>query len=152
MKLYQNHKLLTWLLVFSTLVAVFFAPFNFVIAPERRLQFLDKQGRPIVDALIRQNWDQYSLDEHRGVLLKTDSEGRVILPKREIKTSIIDLIRGAIKQNQQLGIHAGYFSSEYVSIRVNEKVGKQFYAGKGLESGKVIIDTTEVNNERTKTN
>jgi len=134
----KNKKVQLLILIF--LLGLLFLPFNLVIAPERKLQLFDNKGNPLVGTLVRQSWDQYSLDKHGEVLLRTDSEGRVNLPKREVRTSILDLFFGALREFRKSGIHAGYSSREFVGISVNEGVGKGFHDGKGLESGKVVID------------
>lgn len=136
-----------YLLIIGALIILAFLPFNLVIAPERKLQILDNNGNPLSDVIVRQIWDQYSLGEHGRIDLKTDSEGKVVTPKRVVRTSIIALFRGGIKELKSLGIHASYDSSESIGIFVDGYPDKWFYDGKGLEAGKISgVESTHFTN------
>ncbi len=114
-------------------------PFNLVIAPERKLKIIDSDGRPIENALVRRTWAQYSLRQHGEERLRSGYDGDITLPKQIIRTRIIDIMRGALYEFKSHGIHASYWSSEYVSVRVNDQV-RSFYYGKGLEEGRIVMD------------
>jgi hypothetical protein len=118
-------------------------PFNLEISPERKLQIFDSYGKPISNALIRQTWYQYSLGERGVIKIKTNSNGQALILKKEIRTRIISLFGGAVKEFMSTGIHASYGSHESITIFVNGHPNKTFYDGKGLESGKVNIDFEE---------
>lgn len=148
MELSERHRRIwIFLSILGAVIIVIIFPFNLVIAPERKLQILDNNGNPIANALVSQFWDQYSLGEHGEIRLTTNSEGRIILPKREVRTTILSLLRGGLKEFRDLGIHASYGSGEDIFISLNNHLGKSFHDGKGLESGKVIIDIADKKDE-----
>lgn len=118
-------------------------PFDLTIAPSRHLTVVDMNGNPIADAMVDQIWDQYALGEGGTQRFITDSEGKVTLPKREVRTNIKSLLKGAAREFEAVGIHASYFSHESVAVDVVVGVDNYFiffYEGKGLRSGKVIFD------------
>lgn len=121
-------------------------PFELVIAPERRMEFVDNDRKPISEALIDQTWYQYALGERGNIKLKTNTEGLVILPKRTVRTSIISLLWGGLNEFMSLGIHASYSSSEIITVFIDNQPVKWFYDGEGLESGDVVIDLSATPN------
>ncbi len=120
-----------------------FIPFNLVIAPERNLTFLSSNELPVENAIIEQTWYQYALGIRGNIDLKVNYEGHVLLPMRVVRTNIISLLRGSIIQFKSLGIHAGFGSSEIITLFLNDQPVKWFYDGKGLESGRIYIDFPE---------
>jgi len=127
------------LVCITVLLVVIFVPFNLVLSPERRLIFVDDAGKPIAHAEVRRSWQQYSLGLSGEERIKTDSDGAVYFQTRSIKTRIIWLIVGAVREIRSVGIHAGFGSSDYIMIRINNQDVKSFYDGKGLENARVVI-------------
>jgi len=118
-------------------------PFDLTIAPSRHLMVVDMNGNPIADAMVDQIWDQYSLRKGGSQRFITNSQGKVILPKRVIPTTILSLLRGALHNFQTNAIHSSYTSHESVLVAVVVGVDNYFiffYEGKGLRLGKVIFD------------
>lgn len=122
------------------LIIVLLMPFNFMISPPRVFKVVDARGVPIEDALVKQIWDQYSLDYSMESEHRTDSEGVVFLPRRVVKTRLIDLLRGGIMNIIEYKIHAAIGSYDSVAVSVPGHKWKWFYNGEGLESGIVKIE------------
>jgi len=135
----RRRNMMAMLISLAALLVILFIPFNLVMTPERRLVFVNDAGKPIAYADVRQAWQQYSLGVSGEDRLKTDADGAVHLPKHSINTSIIWLIVGALREIRSVGIHAGFGSSEYVMIRMDDKTVKSYYDGKGLENERVVI-------------
>lgn len=136
----KSSRALILILILCGLIVTAIFPFELVMAPERKLQIIDTKGHPITDALIEQFWFQYSLGVHGDIRQKTDAEGVVVFPKRSVRTNIISLLRGALREFESIGIHASYGSDENIFILIDSKLVKSFYGGEKLISEKVIID------------
>jgi len=138
--LYRFKRPLIFISILGVLIIAAICPFELVMAPERKLHVVDRTGKPIVNAMVWQGWNQYSLGEGGEERFATDTEGRVTLPKRVVRTTFLSLLKGALTEFKSVGIHASYFSREFVAVRVEPNLVKISHNGKGLESGEVIID------------
>ena len=128
------------LLIFVVLLVIaMFIPFDFEIAPERKLKITDESGQPVESAMARQIWYQYSLGVNGQADFKVNSEGAVTLPERSEWTSAIKLFLGGYKQFSDLGIHASYGSAERVAIFADKYEERWFRNGKGLERNIVTL-------------
>ncbi len=130
------HYLVLFLLV---VLLVLFIPFDLVIAPKREFRVTDSKGNPITDAAVRQIWHQYSLGVRGQIDLRPNLKGEVFFQRRVVRTNLIALILGGIKEFKELGIHASVGSWESIGIFVNGFQDKWIHDGKGLEGGAVII-------------
>lgn len=133
-------KLCLYVTALMLLVVLAFSPFDLQMAPLRHFQIMDVQGHPLGGAIVRQVWYQYSLGEQGEVELKTDTEGDVSLPARAIRTSIFSLLKGAMREIREVGIHgASFLSDETITIIADGFPAHIYFSGKGLKIGKVII-------------
>lgn len=111
------------LIIAVLLVVILFFPFfSITIVPEWELQLFNKDGSVASEVKIDQVWKDYSLEwtsgEERESGLKTDSNGYLRLPKREIRISIFGVIVSHIR-DAVMGInpHASFGSSSYIICR-----------------------------------
>jgi hypothetical protein len=126
-------------LFFLVILLVLFIPFDLVIAPKREFRVTDSKGNPITDAIVRQIWHQYSLGVRGQIDLRSNLKGEVSLERRVVRTNLIALIGGGIKEYKEVGIHASVGSWESVGIFVNGVQDKWIHDGKGLETGTVVM-------------
>ena len=134
---YRNGLIVSLSLALIGLLLV--VPFDLVVSPERQLTFVDQFGAPVADAEVWQIWHQYSLGLSGDVIIRTDVNGTIYLPKHVVNTSVKTLLFGALKELRELGIHASYSSSEHVMIKISQQNIKSYYNGKGLENERVVI-------------
>jgi len=126
--------------VLGVLLVLSLLPFELEMAPQRHFQVVDDHGRPLEAAVIRQIWDQYSLGERGEIEAKADSSGRVLLPARIIRTSVLSLLQGAVREIREVGIHGASFVSDDTVIILAEGFPPHIYfAGRGLGQGIAII-------------
>jgi len=130
------HYLVVVLLVILLVLCI---PFDLVMAPKREFRIIDSNGNSITDAVVRQIWHQYSLGIREQIDLRPNLKGEVLLQRRVVKTNLITLIYGGIKQYKELGIHASVGSWESIGIFVNGLQDKWIHDGKGLESGILVM-------------
>ena len=135
-----SKRLWHYLVIFFLLILlVLNIPFELVIAPERKFRVIDSNSNPISDAVVRQIWHQYSLGIRGQIDLRSNLKGEVFLQRRAVRTSLITLIWGGIKEYKELGIHASVGSWESIGIFVNGIKDKWIHDGKGLETGIVVM-------------
>ncbi len=96
--------------------AITLFPFELKIAPKRALRVVDSNQQPLNGVLVRQIWDQYSLNVHGEEDFVTANEGQVILPERAIDTNLAVLICGGISNISELTIHASLGSYESIGF------------------------------------
>jgi len=136
----NSKRMWHYLVIFLLLILLALSfPFELVMAPERKFRITDSNGNPISDALVRQRWDQYALNVHGEIDMKPNLRGEVFLPRRAVRTNLMALIFGGIKEFKDLGIHASVGSSEGIAIFVSGLPHKWIYDGKGLEAGTVVM-------------
>lgn len=103
----------------ACLCVLAFVPFDLRIAPAHTFKIIDSENTPIGNAVIRQTWYQYSLGVSGEEEFTSNLSGIVNIPLRSVETSWFKLLKGAYKQFSELGIHAGYFSDESISVVSN---------------------------------
>jgi hypothetical protein len=107
---FKEMKRIYWLATFlCMLILLSLHPFELEMAPQRQFQIVDDHDRPLGSAVGRQSWDQYSLGEHGEIEITADSSGKVLLPARVIRTSVLSLLKRAVREFREVGIHAGEF-------------------------------------------
>jgi len=134
-----------YLLILISLIVIPFIPFELTIASQRKLRIIDGNGTGIVNAKVRQIWDQYALNIHGRMDFQSDRAGEVVLPRRSVRTNIFSLARGAIKGFSEYGFDAGFGSAETILIFANGFKDRWFTSVstvglKELNSGVVILE------------
>jgi hypothetical protein len=97
-----------WALV-ALLVLVFLYPFESTIVPPQRVLVVTEDWKPVQGALVRQNWQNYSMeaDGHEEDL-PTDENGRVFFPRRTARASLLWRIYRPIANIVTQGVHASF--------------------------------------------
>lgn len=156
--LFTKSKLRWSLFLLCLVLAASAIPFEIQIAPERNLQVLDETGQPIAKAIVRQDWDIYSLRLSEEHDLRVDYDGKVFLPRRTVRTSAFSVVLGACRQIGGYGMNAGFGAYEMIGVLapgypvkwVKDK--KELESGvirlSSLSSGKVIRDPDQTLNRR----
>jgi len=114
-------------------------PFRLTIAPERYFRVVDSNRTPIIDAKVRQHWDQYALDFHKAVDESPNPKGEIKFPKRTVWTNMLLIVfmggmQCALSRSSSLG------SYESIAVFANGYKEKWIYGGKGLESGVIELE------------
>jgi len=102
-----TRKLVIVVLVSLSILLLY--PFKTTLVPEQRVLVVTKDMHPISNVLVRQIWQDYSL-ETRGHEedLPTDVNGRVTFPTRTIRTPLLMRIFGPLRSVLGQGIHASF--------------------------------------------
>jgi len=96
-------------IAFITVAVLILYPFQTTVVPEQRALFVTNDMHPIKGALIRQSWQNYSLErEGHEEDLPTDSHGRVTFPKRTIRAPLIWRALGPLADIAGQGVHASF--------------------------------------------
>jgi hypothetical protein len=135
----RRNKLWLFISILGFLIVSGVIPFDLEIAPERRLQIVNAEGQSLGGARVRQILDQYSLKQSWEEEVQANSSGEVFLPKRIIRTSVLSLVRGAMAEFREVGIHASFRSNENILIDANGFPPHIYSNGKGLKRGKAVI-------------
>jgi hypothetical protein len=98
-----------WAIVAIVVAILLVCPFQTTVVPEQRVLFVTNDMHPIKGALIRQIWQNYSLerDGHEQDL-PTDGHGRVTFPKRTIRAPLIWRALGPFASIAGQGVHASF--------------------------------------------
>jgi len=139
--MFQPCKTKFWLFVgiLGVLIVICVIPFDLEIAPERRLQIVNAEGQSLGGARVKQILDQYSLRKSWEEDVQASNSGEVFLAKKVTRTSVFSLIKGAIEEIRELGIHASFRSNENILVIANGFPPHIYINGKGLKNGKALI-------------
>jgi hypothetical protein len=98
-----------WTIVLIMVAVLILYPFQMTVVPEQRVLFVTNDMHPIKGALIRQSWQNYSL-EHGGHEedLATDAHWRVTFPRRTMRAPLIWLALGPLASVAGQGVHASF--------------------------------------------
>jgi len=98
-----------WTIVLIIVAVLILFPFQITVVPEQRALFVTNDMHPIKGALIRQSWQNYSL-EHEGHEedLPTDAHGRVTFPRRTMRAPLIWRALGPLASVAGQGVHASF--------------------------------------------
>lgn len=79
------------------------------MVPEKRVLVMTKDMHPVQDALVRQSWQNYSLERvgHEEDL-RTDAHGRVTFPTRAISAPFVWRVLGPLANVAGQGVHASF--------------------------------------------
>jgi hypothetical protein len=105
-----------YLIVAAVCIVLMSIPFKLTLAPERNIEVLNTSEKAIKGATVRQVWSQYSLGVKGEEDFKTNSDGDVNLPKREVNTNVVKLCFGALNNFIKYFINAGYGSKESIGV------------------------------------
>ena len=91
------------------LAVVILYPFKSTVVPAQRVLVTTKDMHPISNALVRQIWQDYSLERcgHEEDL-PTDVHGRVTFPTRTIRAPLIWRLLGPLASIAGQGVHASF--------------------------------------------
>jgi hypothetical protein len=140
MSLLNAKKIYWFAAVLGVSILLSLLPFELEMAPQRQFQIVDDHDRPLGPAVIRQIWYQYSLGERGEIETMADVSGKVLLPARVVRTSVLSLLIGAVREFREVGIHgASFISDDNIIVFVKGFPPHIYFAGKGLRGGKAII-------------
>ena len=99
-----------WVIVIlASLVILVLYPFKMIVVPEKRVLVIISDMHPVRDALVRQSWQNYSLErEGHEEDLPTDAHGRVKFPTRTIRTPLVWRLLGPLASIAGQGVHASF--------------------------------------------
>src|SRR5882724_9719665 len=98
-----------WVIVWIVPVLLVLFPFKTTVVPEQHVLFVTNDMHPIKGALIRQIWQNYSLErEGHEEDLPTDARGRVIFPARNLRAPLIWRVLGPLASIAGQGVHASF--------------------------------------------
>ena len=120
-------------------IVVSFIPFNLELSPERHLKIIDLNKAPMIDAIVRQTWYQYSLEIRGEVDVPVSKMGEVTLYRRLVRTNALSIIMGAIKQFRDLGLHASIWTDESVGVFAQGYEDKWFHGGTAPKTGSILL-------------
>jgi hypothetical protein len=98
-----------WILLVLLGMVLFIYPFKNGEVPEQHVLVVTEDWRPVEGALVRQSWKNYSLEsEGHEEDFRTDNHGRVTLPKRTMRASILRRILHPIWNVLTQGVHSSF--------------------------------------------
>lgn len=84
-------------------------PFKKTLVPEQRVLVVTKEMRPIRNAMVRQSWQDYSLERYGHEEDRpTDENGRITFPTRTIRASLLWRVIGPLASIAGQGVHASF--------------------------------------------
>ena len=84
-------------------------PFKMTVVPSERVLVVTADMHPVKDALVRQRWQNYSLErEGHEEDLRTDLHGRVTFPIRTIMANLLRRLLGPLVNIADQGVHASF--------------------------------------------
>jgi len=112
----MTRQRLLFALVSGIVCIMLLLPFDLTIARERKLAVVNIAGEPIATARVQQTWYQYSLNVRDEVESSVDNTGRLLLPKRAVRTTAGAILLGALREFMSTTIHASYGSDEFITV------------------------------------
>ena len=105
-----------WVLVILASLAILgLYPFQITVVPEKRVLVMTNDMHPVRDALVRQSWQNYSLErEGHEEDLRTDAHGRVTFPTRTIRAPLVWRVLGPLASVAGQGVHASFGVRTYM--------------------------------------
>ena len=128
-------------LIFTTIIVIaFFFPFDRTIVPPWRFQVVDESGHPMANMPVCQIWRHYSVEDtdHEEDSI-TDQNGFVEFPRRTIRVSQFQIIKGAISNFLQYSIHASYGPSSFIIVLAGDDYINNGYYKKGWKLPSRIV-------------
>ncbi len=137
----QKKKVL--LTVFLIMVAAILPIFEETVVPEWKIQFVDENGKAVQNQRVQQTWKDYSIQwffSMDGIdITMTDMDGYVVLPERNIRVSLFDLLVGWLWEvSPRINPHTGYGKSSFVLCRDKANCHASYQEGKALPNRVVV--------------
>jgi hypothetical protein len=128
------------LIIAAIIVGAFFFPFDRTVVPQWRFQVVSEAGHPIANTPVRQIWQHYSVEDadHEEDSI-TDQNGFAEFPRRRIRVSQFQIIRGSILNFTQYSIHASYGPSSFIIVLAGEEYINDGYYKKGWKLPSRIV-------------
>jgi hypothetical protein len=94
-------------IVAGVLITCAFLPFERIVAPDWSVVVVDERGQPLVNAAVRESWQDYSVQNHGNEeTVFTDMQGKAHFHARRIRKSEAAALSGCLSQIMQTGVHA----------------------------------------------
>jgi hypothetical protein len=137
----QRKKVL--ITVFLIMVAAILPIFEETVVPEWKIQFVDENGEAVQNQRVQQTWRDYSIQWFFSIdgsdITMTDMDGYVVLPERNIRVSLFDLLVGWLWEvTPRINPHTSYGKSSFVLCRDKADCHAFYDEGKALPS-RVIV-------------
>jgi len=99
-----------WVIVIIVMLTVLLlCPFKKTLVPEQRVLVVTKDMHPIRNAMVRQSWQDYSLERYgHEEDLPTDTHGRATFPTRSIRAPLVWRLLGPLASIAGQGVHASF--------------------------------------------
>lgn len=105
--------IITVLIIFTIIII----PFNSITVPAWQLKVTDHNGRPLKGFLVRQTWQNYSLElEGNEQDLRTNESGEVAFPQRTMRANLIRRSVVPVLNAILLREHASYGVTASVTV------------------------------------
>jgi hypothetical protein len=103
----STRKLVALIVVILAVLLLY--PFKKTLVPELRVLVVTQEMHPIRNAMVRQSWQDYSLERygHQEDRL-TDENGRIMFPTRTIRASLLWRVIGPLASIAGQGVHASF--------------------------------------------
>ena len=96
-------------LVVVILAVLLLYPFKKTLVPEQRVLVVTKEMHPIRNAMVRQSWQDYSLERYGHEEDRpTDENGRITFPTRTIRARLLWRVIGPLASIAGQGVHASF--------------------------------------------
>ena len=103
----SRKRIIVVLLSVGVLVALY--PFKKTLVPSQQVLVTTKDMHPIRGALVRQIWQDYSLESSgHEEDLPTNAQGRVTFPARTIRAPLLWRLLGPVTSIAGQGVHASF--------------------------------------------
>lgn len=116
----SKSKLRPLIILLAALAIVAVYPFESSVAPAWKVQVMDKAGHPLANAGIVQTWHDNSAewDDHKEEI-RTDNDGYVSFPARNIKASVLQ--RAVVTVNANLHLICGGTEPPYTFLEISDR-------------------------------
>ena len=136
-----------FLLATAGIVAVLTAiPRRTVVVPPFTIVVVDSTGAPVAGACVTEVSRDYTIEtEDSAVTRRSDAEGRVTMPVRELRASALARVLGATGNFVQGFVHASYGPHAYALVRAPDAEGFLFldHASPAEPQRVVLTPTTQ---------
>jgi hypothetical protein len=120
-------------------VVLFIYPFKNGEVPEQHVLVVTEDWRPVEGALVRQSWKNYSVESQgHEEDFRTDDHGRVTLPKRTIRASILSRLLRPIWNVLTQGVHSSFGIHRDV-LELGEGIERREYPQVEPRPGEIVF-------------